>query len=97
MVLVSQSAKDGERILKDQMRTSMSFLKSVGEIYLPNYDLGALKEFVKLSIEDEKVPYVVYTDKDQFSLTQSSKETKGKKDLLVLEEKILDSNKEIAG
>lgn len=62
-----------ESAMKSKAEGISTFLQTVGQTYVSNYDLGALENFAKVVSADTDFAYVVYIDKDGRPMTESSK------------------------
>lgn len=62
-----------ESAMKSKAEGISSFLQTVGQTYVSNYDLGALENFARVVSSDSDFAYVVYLDKDGRPMTESSK------------------------
>ena len=62
-----------ESAMKSKAEGIATFLQTVGQTYVSNYDLGALENFSKVVSADTDFAYVVYLDKEGRPMTESSK------------------------
>ncbi len=62
-----------ESAMRSKAEGISTFLQTVGQTYVSNYDLGALENFAKVVSSDSDFAYVVYLDKDGRPMTESSK------------------------
>lgn len=63
-----------ESAMRSKAEGITTFLQTVGQTYVSNYDLGALENFAKVVSNDSDFAYVIYLDKDGRPMTESSKE-----------------------
>ena len=78
-----------ESAMKSKAEGIATFLQTVGQTYVSNYDLGALENFAKVVSSDSDFAYVVYLDKDGRPMTESSKAFEGNT-VAKVEKEILD-------
>lgn len=76
-----------ESAMKSKAEGITTFLQTVGQTYVSNYDLGALENFAKVVSADPDFAYVVYLDKDSRPMTESSKVVEG--DMISKVEKVI--------
>jgi methyl-accepting chemotaxis protein len=74
-LMVFKIQKSVESAMKSKAEGITTFLQTVGQTYVSNYDLGALENFARVVSADSDFAYVVYLDKDGRPMTESSKES----------------------
>lgn len=62
-----------ESAMKSKAEGMSTFLQTVGQTYVTNYDIGALEHFAKVVSADSDFAYIVYVDRDGRPMTESTK------------------------
>ncbi len=71
MVVRIQTALDSA--IQSKAEGMATFLQTIGQSYVSNYDLGTLDSFSKVVAADSDFDYVVYIDKDGKAMTDGTK------------------------
>jgi len=89
-IMVEKNHATMRSIMESKGNAMADLLAQISVNYIMNYDLSALEGFVKETLKDSEVVYVVFYDADKKPLTEISKETKDNTSLFVYEREIRD-------
>lgn len=62
-----------EQAMASKVESISTFLQTVGQTYVTNYDIGAVENFSKIATRDNDFAYVVYIDEKGKTMTESTK------------------------
>src|SRR5829696_3617336 len=71
--MVMQNQRTVRSLLQSKAEGTARLLAQISAPYVVNYDLSALEGFVKKTLEDREVAFVVFVDADGKPLTETSK------------------------
>src|ERR1700693_2963100 len=89
--LVQQNGRTILEMLNKKGNNQADLLSHISATYVTNYDLSALEGFVKESLRDPDLVFVVFYDNQKKPLTESSKEPEKSDNLLVFQRDIFPS------
>lgn len=87
-IMIKKNHDTIQSLMESKANTLADLLAQISANYVMNYDLSALEIFVKETLKDPEVAFVIFYDADKKALTESSKAPNDTSSLLVYDREI---------